>query len=527
MYRLAAYLGHNSSLTIYTKNEIVEVLEFERLVGYKNAGCWFRGTNNPQQLLEFSLNYIIEKYNVEKFEKLIINVKDHTMLRKGYTDCLSDTDLLNLFNAETLEINKYHQYSHIAGGFYLSDFEEAIGISFDGGGCDGNFSIFNLSKTDGIEEIAKIGGYTLGMKLAEFGQYTKSIKKEEDFFGPGSLVYPGKLMGLSSYGTVNEEWLPHFLEFFSEAYPYPDMNQGYKNLQKKCEFPDEYDGELEANIVATAQRAFEQIFDKLTKKYYDQHENLVLGGGCALNIINNERLSHTKNVFISPNPNDSGLSLGFALDDIKPKTPQKNIVYLGPDVWDKYALAEYAFNRNPVRLNYREICEKLLNGKIIGVVRGRSELGPRALGNRSILCYAGHPNMKEILNKKVKNRESFRPFAPVCRKEDAGKWFMSNMADHKWMSFCPTVLEQYRDKLKSITHVDNTARLQTVDRGENEFLFFLLSMLNDEYTDTAVLLNTSFNIAGKPILNSYKDAFWMLDNTELDGLIIDDYYFEK
>ena len=129
------------------------------------------------------------------------------------------------------------------------------------------------------------------------------------------------------------------------------------------------------------------------------------------------------------------------------------------------------------------------------------------------------------MNSKVKNRESYRPFAHVCTEEDSYRFF-NNKGPCKWMSFCPTVKEEHRANLASITHVDNTARLQTVSRDTSSFLYFLLKRFSEMH-EYPVILNTSFNIAGKPILNSYKDAVWMLENTHLDGLILEDYYIRK
>ena len=172
------------------------------------------------------------------------------------------------------------------------------------------------------------------------------------------------------------------------------------------------------------------------------------------------------------------------------------------------------------------IVDELIQGKIIGVVKGRSELGPRALGNRSIICYAGYPEMKDILNKKVKNREPYRPFAPVCLESQADTFFELKGGNYSYMNFCPKVKEEYREKLKPITHIDGTARLQTIDSSSSLYPF-IQAINNSDKDITPVLLNTSFNIGGKPILNTYRDAIWMLKNTKMDGLILGDYYIKK
>ena len=167
----------------------------------------------------------------------------------------------------------------------------------------------------------------------------------------------------------------------------------------------------------------------------------------------------------------------------------------------------------------------MIDGKIIGVVRGNSEHGPRALGNRSILCYPIYSEMKDILNKKVKNREWYRPFAPVVRLEDVDKYFDFS-GESRWMSFCPTVKKEYSELLTSITHVDGTARIQTVTREQNEWLYNLLTKLSEK-TGIGVLLNTSFNVDGKPILSKYSDAIHVFETTQMDGLILNNFYRKK
>jgi carbamoyltransferase len=434
----------------------------------------------------------------------------------------SDAQILKFFDAKEFKLI-HHQHGHMACAFYQSDFQYVKGVSFDGGGSDGNFNIFECSRDTGISQIGYIPNHTLGMRLSELGQYSTSIKKEKDFWVDGGLVYPGKIMGLAPYGKVREEWLPVFEEFYTGVY-YQDLHENYKKLKAELNLPDVFEGELEADLLATSQRMFEIKFDKLVRPYFQNEGSFIITGGAALNIINNERMRKERNIFVPPNPNDAGLSLGFMLDYLKPKTAV-DATYLGPPAWDSHTLPEYVEKYNGTLYSFDEIIRELLAGKIIGVVRGRSELGPRALGNRSILCHAAVPGMKDILNQKVKNRESYRPFAPVCREEDAYKFF-DTKGPSRWMSFCPSVKMEHREALASITHVDGTARLQTVSQEQNDWLYHLLYRFSEFHTHP-VLLNTSFNIAGKPILNTYRDAIWMLENTQMDGVILEDYYIKK
>ena len=525
MYILSTYLGHNASMTISKNGEILEVVEFERMTNVKNGGCLAQvGVKNPKLIITLVKDYLKGKYNIKYFDLLLFNHLDITMLRKHHFT--SDKELLKFFDCERYEL-VHHQHGHMACAFYQSDLQYSKGCSFDGGGSDGNFNIFECDREKGITEITKIQNHTLGMRLSELGQYTKSIRRERDFWVDGGLVYPGKIMGLSSYGNVREEWLDAFKEFYTGVYNSnhrDGLNANYNILKNKLNLPDEYEGQLEYDLVATSQRMFEMKFDELVRPYFQNEPNFLLSGGSALNILNNQRLNQERNIFVPPNPNDAGLSLGFMLDYLKPKKAFDG-TFVGPEVWDKHTLSEHIDKYNGKPLILDELVQDLIAGKIIGVVRGGSELGPRALGHRSILCHAAVPGMKDILNKKVKNREPFRPFAPVCREDDAWKFFEMR-GSCKWMSFCPPVKPEYHEALKSITHVDGTARLQTVSGLESNFMYYLLTRLQESH-EYPVLLNTSFNIAGKPILNTYRDAIWMLENTEMDGVILEDYYIKK
>ena len=211
---------------------------------------------------------------------------------------------------------------------------------------------------------------------------------------------------------------------------------------------------------------------------------------------------------------------------LRPEEPI-DITYAGLPIMDKY-MFQYYFNQSSWwkdELNMDEVIDDLAEGKIIGVVRDRGEHGPRALGNRSIICNPSFPEMKDILNAKVKHREWYRPFAPVVRLEDVNKYFEWNR-DARWMSYAPIVREEWREKLAAITHVDNTARVQTVTREQNPWLYDLITMFEAK-TGIGVILNTSFNVNRMPILSTLKDAFKVYESTEMDTLIIENEYIRK
>jgi len=256
---------------------------------------------------------------------------------------------------------------------------------------------------------------------------------------------------------------------------------------------------------------------------------ICITGGCGLNILLNTYIKKkfNRDVFVSPDPNDCGVAVGMILHNLKPQK-QIDLTYSGLPLLDLDSLPHYVHEKYffiPSFFDIDKITTDLNNGKIVGVARGRSEHGPRALGNRSILCNPTIPNMKDILNQKVKHREWYRPFAPVVRLEDVSKYFEWE-GESRWMSFCPKVREEWKEKLVAVTHVDGTARIQTVTKEQNEWLYNILTEF-EKKSGIGVLLNTSFNIAGKPILSTIKDAFKIFEESEMDCLLVEEQYFKK
>ena len=451
-------------------------------------------------------------------------------------------------------IHCYHHESHAAGCFYQSPYKEALTFSFDGGGNDGKFNVYHCVRGESPKVLQQVINpvfnhphihYDLGFPYMVFGEYLADIKY--DPINIGNLVYPGKIMGLASYGKIVDEWIPDFIEFYKSDpngvhhgewdetghYDYePKLQKLAEAIGVKFNKHDRISGELGYNIAATSQRAFEDCFLEVAKPYFEQYPDLpvCIAGGCGLNIILNTRLveEFKKDVFVGPNPNDCGIALGMMLNALKPEEPY-DATYSGLPLLDSNMISHYLHDSNfPFTTNYLDadlLVKDLIEGKIIGVARGRSEHGPRALGNRSIICNPAIPEMKDTLNEKVKHREWYRPFAPVVRLEDVSKYFEWE-GESRWMSFCPKVREEWREKLSAITHIDGTARVQTVTREQNEWLYDLLTEF-EKQSGIGVLLNTSFNVDGKPILSTMRDAFSILEKTQMDGLIIQNYYFKK
>ncbi len=550
MANIAFYGSHNAAYVVEDGGKILAVLEIERLLNYKNSGmAQYQCPKNSDLLFlaEYIPNYLKQKLNIGKFENCYFMNSDVILKDKHFLEQYINAD--KYFHGN-------HHLSHAAGCFYQSPYQEAIVFSFDGGGNDGKFNVYHAVRGESPKLLQTVLNpitnhphiyYDLGFPYMVFGEYLKDIKY--DPINIGNLVYPGKIMGLASYGKVVDEWLPHFIDFYKanpDGRPLYELYADHNLVQcdyeiKVKELGDKigitFDrrnrigGEIGYNIATTSQKAFEECFLEVALPYFDLYPNLpiCMSGGCALNILLNTRLAteYNRQVFVGPNPNDCGIALGMMLNELKPLKPF-DATYSGLELLDIDCLPSYIQNSHNTITSYFDIdtvVEDLIAGKIIGVARGRAEHGARALGNRSIICNPTIPDMKDTLNNKVKHREWYRPFAPVVRLEDVSKYFEWE-GESRWMSFCPKVKEEWRDTLSAITHIDGTARVQTVTREQNEWLYDLLTEFNNA-SGIGVLVNTSFNVDGKPILSTVKDAFTILESTQMDGLVIENYYLKK
>tara|TARA_R110000851_G_scaffold48370_4_gene117002 strand:- start:8760 stop:10343 length:1584 start_codon:yes stop_codon:yes gene_type:complete len=521
---LSIYGSHDSSVTFIGKDGKIRVLEYERFVKQRYAAFTSNfehisglGTTNEQRVT--FLNYIKDNIDgdVDKILHNELSSKDIAQVTKN-------------FPKASLTLMEHHR-SHAASGFYQSNFEKALIFSIDGGGYDNNTVVYTkafLGDGTTISDLMNFGELNAGVPYATIGCPISEIKPGPDG-NESSLVYAGKVMGLCAYGNVRDEWLTPMREFYSGNGSIQNLGIMGVKIGMDLSF-NSLQGQDSYDLAATSQHIFEEMLLERLLPLLEQngYPDVVLVGGCALNVLFNQRLSkimkeHGKNVYIPPNPNDCGLSLGqFLLE-----SPQYvgNITYNGFDILDIDDLPNYIDEREAEKVTISKIVDLLKEGNIIGMVNGGSEIGPRALGNRSIICDPSFPKMKDTLNAKVKFREWYRPFAPVCRLEDSNEYF-DDVFESSCMTLAPKVNEKYRKQLISVTHKDGTARLQTVKKGGHENFYDILTELKNR-GEIPVILNTSFNIKGNPILTTIVDALHVLDNTEMDYVIIDGYIFSK
>lgn len=351
----------------------------------------------------------------------------------------------------------------------------------------------------------------------------------------------GKTMGLASYGKS-------YFDFSNLNYSDLNFNLKYKDIiediyaKQICSKKNfkQFIQDERHNIAATVQNFTEQALISLIKNFQIKYglENLCLAGGIFLNCLTNHRIlgeCNFKNVFILPAAGDDGQSLGsayYAYTELFGASQQLDIKL--PYVGLSYSDTDIEKAIKSKRLNYKKysddklakiMAQLIYDNKILGVLRGKTELGPRALCHRSIFANPTNPDMKDILNIRVKHREEFRPFAPTVAAEDQFEYFELKAAS-EFMLLAPIVKEKYRSILPSITHVDNTARVQAVSEETEPFIHrFLLELKNK--IGVSVVLNTSFNLAGQPIIESPLDALNTFLSSNIDTLIIENFVITK
>ena len=463
-----------------------------------------------------------------------------------------------------------HHLSHAASAFYPSPFEEAIVLTADGVGEWATTTV-GIGKGNNLDMKREIHfPHSLGLLYSAFTYYTG--------FKVNSGEY--KLMGLAPYGSpIYEEKIVNNLidikedgsfwlnqDYFNYASGLTMTNDKFDNLfgQKVRDSKKEKLTQFHMDIAASIQKVTEDIMIKIVKSLKEEFKipNLCLAGGVALNCVANGKILKEKifdNVWIQPAAGDAGGSLGAALafwhiEQNKPRkiNPEDDMQgsYLGPE----YAQDEIEKELEKIGAVYQTkteedlidcTAEDLSKGEAIGWFQGRMEFGPRALGGRSILGDPRSEIMQKNLNLKVKYRESFRPFAPSILKEDLIEWFDINedspymlmvanlnkdkiikMNDDQKKLFGIDKLNIKRSEIPAVTHVDYSARIQTVHKETNEKYFKLIKKFKEK-TNCPVVVNTSFNVRGEPIVNTPLDAFNCFMGTELDKLIIGNCYLDK
>jgi carbamoyltransferase len=552
--------GHDSGAALLKDDEVVAAVEEERFVRIKRADDFF-----PKH----SIRYVLDAADISISDIDVIGIgRDPTRYKYKYTDdpwslvpkslgeaydsfrkigklgaAMKDwhvtqvEGMINDLFDESVDADFYsisHHRSHAASAHYCSGFDEKITLTVDGAGEYESTVLWdeNLNRLKTISPRGNSIGrfYTRGTNYLGY-QYGRDA---------------GKVMGLASYGEYRDDFAKHFDEIV-------DIGDGTYDVMEieGAEDPvavfESYFGERSHTTDSYSQRhkdfayhlqlKTEELLTSLVKYHTSETgvSNLALAGGVAMNCKSNriiKQMDEVENLFIQPAANDSGICIGAALEAYKQATgtePDVDFrhVYYGP----KYESSEIAATLNETKLDYQktDVCERaaelLADGKLIGWFQGRMEFGARALGNRSILADPRTASARDNINKHVKHREEWRPFAPSLLNE-AREEYLVHGDEAPFMILLDSVAEDKQDEIPAVTHVDGTTRPQTVEKEVNEKYHRLIKEF-EKITGIPVLLNTSFNVSGEPIVESPQQALQDFYATGLDALVLGDYIITK
>lgn len=534
---------HDLSSCLLKDDDILITIEEERLSKEKHGSGVRSCTLN-------SVDYCLNEYNYNYEDMDMIITSDLFFPRLNSRKPFID---------KMIKIN--HHLAHNACAYYLSGYDEAALLTIDGNG-----SIFAFESSETVT-LGYANGKTLSTIDKAYGAAgvgsidntsanENSLGRFYSFFNTVcgfGFRDSGKLMGLSSYGEgnyVNEMRKFAKVEVDSKSHLNIQIDLKSSGLKDFLKYvflkkTEEEKFKVKADIAYSAQYLLEEFIFIIMNHLYEKTKckKLCYSGGVAYNsVINGKILKNTpfEQVFIPPAAGDSGIAIGAALygyyhilDNPLKKRKQLKHAYTGRTYNEDNIL--HAFKKFKDFITYEKLGkEKVLEiaasclkkGRIIGWFQGKSEIGPRALGNRSILADPRRKDMKDIINSKVKFRESFRPFAPVILREKVNEYFKTDFPDNPFMLYVSEVQEDKKEIIPAVTHVDGTARLQTIDDMTNEMYYKLIQKFY-ELTDVPVLLNTSFNTKGKPIVESPYDAIECYLDCDMDDLFIGDYQVTK
>ena len=510
---ISIHTQHDANLSISVNDEIVLVLELERIFNHRYFSS-SHDTKKFEQEWNKAINIATKYTGIKSFDIAITNWVTPSKVKI----------LKNIIKAKQW-IKCDHHIAHASLGFYDSEFSNPLILSFDGGGNDGVFNFYNIinNKVNLIDRSL----LNLGTAFRLLGSLMPEITNNKEQPRGGHISLSGKIMGYSALGRIKKEWIEPLKNYYRYyQYPMQSLYSLSNDIEVDLEEGIKLDNETARNLAASSQKALEiivlnEIREKLNGKNYD---GIILSGGVALNVINNTLIKETFNlpVHIPSAPNDCGISIGSIYAKFPPKNKQ-NITYKGLPIINN--LPDRIIEKG-TNFNLAKIADLLVNkNAIIGVARNRAEVGPRALGNRSIICYPDNIEKKEIINNKIKFREWYRPLAPVI-KEDYSKLFFGEKISSPYMSFAYKFKKDLQGNFPTVEHIDKTARLQTVNKNQNNWLYNLLDEI-EKLTAYPILLNTSFNTKGKPLLSDSAEAIEILKNTELTHVIINDKLYSK
>jgi len=532
---------HDAAAAILVDGQLVAAVEEERLNRIKHSNCF------PVRAIQYCMDAARVKF--DQIDRIAFNGDGRFLEAEGVRRCLMDSEYPVVHDAVGVVANFFerdfgvdvrekirfchHHYAHAWSAYALSGFPESLVLSLDGWGDDCCGMVFRARgrHMDALRKYFDSLGWMYGtmIRLLGFGSFDEY-----------------KAMGLAPYGDKET-----FASLFKKGYqllpdgeyrfePSAIWNNGVLEdgaLHEHARRKGEKFTQIHMDVAAALQAALEEIVLHVLEYFARETKvpNLCLAGGVAHNCTLNGKILQSgmfERVFVQPAAHDAGGALGASLsvafeEDSASQVYELLQVFLGPDIgseieveqvlrcWSDLIWFEHLDNVTETTAGL------LADGHVVGWIQGRSEFGPRALGNRSILADPRPSSNKDRINKMIKKRESFRPFAPAVTEERATEFFdiPRTQASLSFMTYALGVKEEVRQLLGAVTHVDGSARIQCVSRHSNEFFWRLLNRFG-EITGIPILLNTSFNNNVEPIVQTVEDALACFLTTDLDELVV-------
>ena len=551
MIILAVARGHNGSTTLMVDGEIVFYLEEERLTRFKYDGSPMLGILKAFEYVDHIDHLVV--CHTHRSGPNLDWTGEH--MYEGFVRKIARKK----FEFETTYIDLNHHEMHAACGFYNSGFESAACVIADGAGSflqmqevpDTLYefeTIFHAEYPEEFEQVWKHVGTKAAIGfhepepntfITEYPGHTKMYEAVTQYCG-FPAIEAGKLMGLAPYGKPNDE-LPSFFkdgwgnrDLIVPTYPNAatinearfEILKNDKRNQQKGEILEH--SEVQKDMAYKIQEETSERMCELIEKAVEltSEKNIVVCGGYGLNCVANykywERFPDL-NIYCEPISHDGGTSIGGALykwhqltDSEEPR--KQASVYYGP----QYDPATYESSLDGLDVtdtDYDSVAALIREGNIVTIFQGRSEGGPRALGNRSILFDPTIKDGKDIVNG-VKHREWFRPFACSIKKEHVHEWFdLQGREETPHMMYAVKCHDGVEEKIPSVIHVDNTCRIQTVTEEQNEHYYKLINAFH-KITDVPILFNTSFNLGGEPLVETINDALETLGKSEIEYMYL-------
>ncbi len=529
---LSLHTGHDANMTIANPatGEVMCYVEFEKVANQR----YFKFRKESER---FSAEFKLLAWPFIERHLSQINRVNLCWVRPEQAQVVRE-----LLPRAKVDSSKTHHLLHAYSVYAFSKPRAGdVIVSYDGGGdLDDYFWIYRFDgKTIKVVSESK---QNLGVPYRYLGLVAPEIKSSPTFAPETNQHLAGKVMGLAPRGKVVARFLKplrQYYRYFTRTRDAGQIESAIRKLIKDCKLkplgakaptgslPDIALGRKDSeNLLRTSQEVFEQEFLRHAKATLmaKSCRRILLTGGCALNVKLNSLIFDLtgKEVVVLPVPGDCGISLGAAVKDAGlSRFKTFDDAFIGPEATG--SLLKHLRTRSGRAVTARDVAELLHKGKLVGTVIGKIEAGPRALGNRSLLANPCKKGMKDLLNR-VKAREPFRPVAPLVTEETQSAYFEA-CPQTKYMSFSPRIKKAHAKKLGEVVHYDGTCRIQTVTKNET-FLHSLLVEVG-KFTGYEVLINTSFNTKGRPIINDIDEAFELLDGSEIDYLYVDGFLFGR